>query len=104
MSTFHQHAKNVSKHHLHDYHDLLRIFFKNPDVSDKEIDMFLTRKTLKDILPEEDYSKRDYNYMNDEAMYREDPLECKFFKPISVESIKLAGSNFRGFYIFTGFL
>lgn len=77
MSVFHQHAKNVSKYHRHDYRDLLRIFFKDPNVSDKEIDMFLERKTLKDILPEEDYSKRDYNYMNDEAMFTEDPLNCK---------------------------
>lgn len=74
MSVFHQHAKNVSKYNRHDYRDLLRIFFKDPNVSDKEIDMFLERKTLKDILPEEDYSKRDYNYMNDEAMFTEDPL------------------------------
>lgn len=100
MSVFHQHAKNVSKYHRHDYRDLLRIFFKDPNVSDKEIDMFLERKTLKDILPEEDYSKRDYNYMNDEAMFMEDPLNCKQLNPKSVESINIRGGNFRGFLIF----
>lgn len=75
MRVFHQHVKNVSKHHLHDYHDLLRIFFKNPHVSDKEIDLFLQRKTLEDILPDEDYSKRDYSYLNDESYFMPDPLD-----------------------------
>ncbi|XP_061189028.1 uncharacterized protein LOC133197165 isoform X1 [Saccostrea echinata] len=70
---FHEHVKNVSKYHMHNYHDMLRIFFKNP--SDKEIDLFLKRKTLKDILPEDDFSKRDYNYVNDEAYYPFDPLD-----------------------------
>lgn len=65
--------------------------------------MFLQRKTLKDILPEEDYSKRDYNYMNDEAMFMEDPLDCKYLKPNYMESIKFVGGNFRGFYIFYRF-
>lgn len=78
MRVFHQHVKNVSKHHLHDYHDLLRIFFKNPHVSDKEIDLFLQRKTLEDILPDEDYSKRDYSYLNDESYFMPDPLDCKY--------------------------
>lgn len=78
MRVFHQHAKNVSKYHLHNYHDMLRIFFKNPNVSDREIDLFLRRKTLEDILPEEGFSKRDYDYVNDEADYEEDQLDCKW--------------------------
>lgn len=39
--------------------------------------MFFERKILKDILLEEDYFKRDYNYMNDEVMFMEDLLNCK---------------------------
>jgi hypothetical protein len=57
---------------------MLRIFFKNPNVSDREIDLFLQRKKLEDILPEEEFSKRDYNIVNDEAFYEEDQLDCKW--------------------------
>ena len=72
MSEFRKQAQNA-----HTYHDFLRIFMKNKDITNKEIDEFITRKKLSDI-DFDSVVKKDYDVMEDDyEPYLEDPFESE---------------------------